>query len=401
MRSRTFLASFLLIVFLCGHSLAQQAKLLPNQTGWLLEITYLKDAPPAYERVRLPGSKMPGDWFGRFGHVAGWQLPAGALPIRAVRVSNRLRTDETIRVRVSVMRGEKYLDAEETVISFDLRENEKVTAKALENFGIEPFEIRAMRTDALPSILPTVVNKTTAIEVLGIQPVPSDMPEYKLTLHNSSAKTVEALQVELIDGWGQLASGMPQGSEGRPLMLSGETIQQRFPMIVNAAGTASAFAPAVPQQQQIIIKSVVFGDGTSEGITEREIQSGSGFKSVNFGRSIELQRALPLFAAALESTEGMTSDGDSRLRLLLEGMNLSLTDVELAELQRRFPTRDTKLLKQWAEFGIHFMRKEMLDQLDRFQTSAHREDFRSWLVNAKERYSNWMARLEPTDTSLP
>jgi hypothetical protein len=401
MHSRSFLPGILLLALFCGNTFAQQAKPLPNQTGWLLEVTYLKGMPPAYERVRLPGSKTPGDWFARFGRVAGWQLPAGAQPIRAVRISNRLKKDETIRIRVSVMRGEKFMDTEETVATYDLRENEKVTVELLKSFGVEPFEIRAIRTAPLPSKIPASINQTTSVEVVSIEPVASDMPEYKLTLHNLSIKTIDALRIEIVDGQKRLSSGMPQGLEGKPLMLGCETTQVRLPMVVKAGGTEGTYAPSVPSQQQIVIKSVIFADGTNEGVPERDMETGAAFQGVKFGRRIELQRALPLFAAALESTDAISSEGPTKFRAQLEQLNVEVIDAELVDLQQRFPTREAKLLKPPVEFGIHFMRKEMLDQLMRFETNAHRQDFRSWLIDNSERYSNWLARLEAPDASQP
>jgi len=403
MSSRTFLNSILLVVFLCGSSLAQQAKLLPNQSGWLLEITYLKGAPPAYERVRLPGSKTPGDWFARFGREASWQLPAGGQPIRAVRVSNRLRKDETIRIRVSVMRGEKYMDTEETVATYDLRENEKVTVEPLQNFGVAPFEVRAIRTAPLTADPPTTISNATSVEVVGSEQIASDLPEYeyKLTLHNLSSKTIEALFVDIVDGSRRISSGMPQGLEGRPLMRGGETVQVRIPLMVTSGGSEGITTPMVPASQQFVIRSAVFADGSTEGIPERESQSGAGFQSRRFGQRIEMQRALPLFAAALESTDAISSDGVSRFRSQLEQINLETADAELVELQQRFPTREAKVLREGIEFGLHFMRKEMLDQLARFEADKNQKDFKSWLVNNSERYSNWMGRLEPTDAPLP
>ena len=399
MRSRTLLSSVLLVVFLSLNSLAQQSHQSPNQTGWLLEVTYLKGSPPAYERVRLPGTKMPGDWFARFGQVAGWQLPEGAQPIRAVRISNRLRKDETIRIRVSVLRGAKHLDAEETVATYDLRENEKVTVEPLQKFGIEPFELRAFKTEPLPANPPPVINKTTSVEVISVEPVASDMPEYKLTLRNLSTKTIEALRVELVDGEKRLSSGMPQGLEGRPLIPGGATAQVRIPMEVKAYRKEDAYSPVVALSQQVVIKSAVFADGTYEGLIEREIESGIGFQSVKFGRRVELRRALPLFAAALESMDAISTNGASRFLSQLEKLDMEISDAEFAELQQEFPTGDAKVLKSGVELGIHVMRKEILDQLAHFQTNAKGSEFRSWLMDNQQRYSQWLARLEAPEPS--
>jgi hypothetical protein len=402
MRFRTILSGALLVLLFFGNSHAQQTQQRLNESGWLLEVTYLKGAPPAYERVRLPGSKKPGDWFARFGRVAGWQLPADAQPIQAVRISNRLRQkDEIVRIRVSVIRGRQFMDVEETVATFDLRENEKVTVAELRSFGIEPFELRPLKTAPLSGNLPAVINKTESVEVLSIEPVVSDLPEYKLTLHNRSTKAIDALYVDILNGERQISSGMPQGLEGRSLIPAGEVAQVRLPLIVRAGATKGAYAPAVGSDQKFVIRSAVFADASTEGITEQEIQSGPGFHSVRFGEQLEMRRALPLFVAALQSTDAISADGISRLREHISAIDVEITDADLVNLQRRFPAQDAKVLREWVEFGVHFLRKEMLDQLARFETNAKDKDFRTWLINNNERYSNWLARLEPTAASLP
>lgn len=394
MHSRTFMSSAVLVAFLCGSALAQQLQRQPNQTGWLLEVKYMKGAPPAYERVRLPGTKMSGDWFGRFGKVAGWQLPQGAQPIQAVRVSNRLSLKEDkLRVRVSVLRGAKFMDTEETVGTYDLLENEKIVVDDLKKFGVEPFELRAFKTAPLPSSQPTVLNKTTSIEVISIESVPSDLPEYKLTLRNLSPKAIAAFCVDIVDGKRLLGSGMPQGWEGAPLMLVGETTQVRLPMAMSANPTDKTYSPAEISPQQFVIKSVVFADGTEEGLTEREFETGSGFISTRFGERVALQRALPLFAAAIESTDAVSSDGAVKFRAQLEAIDVTIGDAELGDLTRQFPAKELKTLKTSVEFGLHFMRKQMLEQLARFQRDAHHREFRTWLIENQARYSQWLARL--------
>jgi hypothetical protein len=393
MHSRTFLSAILLVAFLCGSALAQQVKQNPNQTGWLLEVNYLKGAPPAYERVRLPGTKMSGDWYGRFGKLASWKLPDGAEPIQAVKISNRLSLKEDkIRVRVSLLRG-KFMDVEETVATFDLLENEKIVVEELKQFGVEPFELRAFRSEPLPSTQPTVLNKTTSIEVINVESVASDMPEYKLTLRNLSPKAIAAFRIDIVDGQRRLSSGMPRGFEGAPLMLVGATTQVRMPMAVRANPTDKTYTPAEISPQQFVIKSVVFADGTDEGITEREYETGSGFTSIRFGERVAMQRALPLFASAIASIDSISSDGAGKLREQLEAVDVTIGDAELVDLARQFPAKELKTLKASVEFGLHFMRKQMLDDLARFQHDARRGEFKTWLVDNQARYSQWVARL--------
>jgi hypothetical protein len=47
------------------------------------------------------------------------------------------------------------------------------------------------------------------------------------------------------------------------------------------------------------------------------------------------------------------------------------------------------------------MRKDMLDQLRRFETKPRGKDFKSWLIENRERYSQWLARLEAAELSQP
>jgi hypothetical protein len=87
--------------------------------------------------------------------------------------------------------------------------------------------------------------------------------------------------------------------------------------------------------------------------------------------------------------------------LQLEALDVGISEAELGELQQRFPTRESRVLKPPVELGIHLMRKEMLDQLIRFESKPDEKDFRSWLIDARERYSRWLARLEAVDASQP
>src|SRR4051794_33990716 len=102
---------------------AQQVRTRPMPTDFALEVTYFEGRKPAYEAVqRLKLPKGDGSYFGMFGHVKRWQLPAGAAPVGAVRVVPYLDGD-SVSVSFSVLRG-KFLDVEETVGTVSLRENE-------------------------------------------------------------------------------------------------------------------------------------------------------------------------------------------------------------------------------------------------------------------------------------
>lgn len=398
MHLRTLLSGVLLLIFLCPNFPGQEVK-QPNESGWLLEVTYLKDAPPAYARVFLPGSLVLGGWFARFGHVPGWELPAGATPIRAVRISNRLKNDR-LRVRVSVLRGKRIMDTEETVVTFELLENQKIVVTELEKFGVEPFEIRAFKTAPLPGSQPGIRNEIKSIEVIGIEPVAGDLPRNKLTLRNLSTKSIDALRIDIFLGDRLRSTAARQGFEGRPLMLAGETIQVNLPMEVDAAGSAGAYAPALSPQQTYVINSATFVDGTSEGLIEDPF-SPTALQIIKAGRRIELQKTLPLFTAALDSPDDSSPEGVKKLRSQLKKITVPIADAEIANLQQRFPSHDAEFLRDGIEVGISLMREEMLNQLRHFENYPNGKDFRSWLIDNTARYSQWLERLEPAAACQP
>jgi hypothetical protein len=398
MHLRTLLSSVLLLGCLCAYSPEQELKQL-NQTGWLLEITYLKNAPPAYHNVFLPGSLVSGGWFARFGHIPGWELPAGAAPIRAVRISNRLRNDR-VRVTVSVLRGKRIMDTEETVVTFELLENQKMVVTELEKFGVEPFEIRAFKTDPLPGSQPDISNEIKSIEVIGIEAVASDLPRNKLTLRNLSNKSIEALRIDIFQGDRLRITAQRQGLEGRLLVLAGDTVQVNVSMAVEAAGSAGAYAPALSAQQKYVIRSVIFSDGTAEGAIE-DPYSPAAFQIVSAGRRIELQKTLPLFTAALDSPDDSLTQGVKKLRSQLKKITVPIADAEIANLQQRFPSHDAEFLRDGVGVGISLMREEMLNQLRHFENNPNGKDFRSWLIDNTARYSQWLERLEPAAPPQP
>lgn len=390
MSLRTFLASLLLFISLSSIARTQPELGHPNDTGLLLEVTFVKSTPPTYQTVYGPDSQNPGNWSTRFGKVAGWQLPPGALPVRAVRILPVL-TGKTVTVLVSVLRGHKHLDTENAVGTYTLRENEKLRVEEAKNFGVEPFEIKVIRVSSLPNNMPTVENRIPSLEVVGIEPVVSTLPLYKLTFRNLSKKSIEALTIEVMQGARVLSTGRPRGSEGKPLIPPGETVECRVPLETRAEGTADNYSPAVSLEQRVVISGVLFSDGAAEGLMPRIDLQGE-----KYGRKIALRRILRLLESALAEADSDLIAGPTKLRLQIEE-SFSFTDAELADPDTRSTVNegDSKSL----ELGLHLIKGHVLDPLRRFSAVADPRAFRSWLVRAKEQYSNWLLRLEATEVS--
>jgi len=382
MSLRTFLASVLLCISLSSIARAQPKVVHPADTGLVLEMAFVKSTPPTYQTVYWPDSPNPGNWSARFGKVAGWQLPAGVLPVRAVRVLPVLMGRAVI-VHVSVLRG-NHMDTEDAMGTYTLRENEKVRVEAAKDFGVEPFEIKVIRVSSLPSNLPAVENKLPSLEVVGIEQVVSALPFVKLTFRNLSERSIEALSLQVMQGDRSLVSGVPQGTEGKPLMLPGQTYESRTPLGTRAEGVAGNYLPSVMEEQRVVITGLLFSDGTTEGTPPRDFLLG-----LKYGRKIELRRILPLFESALAQSDSDLVDGPAKLGLQVEALSYKLTADEQAELNKTLTVKQKSV-----EGASHLIRKDLLDFLKRFPAVMDGKAFRTWLVRAKEHYSNWLARLE-------
>lgn len=369
---------------------AQNTSQFSNDTGLALEVSFLKSKPPAYQPVGRLRSKKSGSWYGLFGTVPGWKLPQGALPISAVRLVPYLR-DEVVNIRISVLRGQ-FLDVEDSVAAYKARENESITVTELEAFGVEPFFIKVVRPMVF-SDLPTTQNLTTSTVVVGLEPVVSTLPRYKLTLHNLAGRNISALFIRVLSEGRVRLETMPQGDYGEPVIKAGEST-----VLNSALGTKSdATVESVPlghsvpmQAPQIVIASLVFDDGSYEG----EAKPAARFLGFVVGRRVELRRLLPLLDNAARSGVDAAAAADM-LRSDLGKLSFAADETEVSALVAAFPSLEKSELRNSVDVAIHGVRKDLLDQLARVEKAeANATAFSAWLARTQKLYSSWLSHLE-------
>jgi hypothetical protein len=376
---------------LFGSVHAQSALQSSNETSLALEVVFLKGRPPAYQQVAGSRSKKGGSWYGLFGRIAGWQLPDGELPINAVRLVPHLK-GETITISVSVLRGQ-FHDAEDRVASYKARVGEEITVTELEAFGVEPFVIKVIRTFT-GSDVPTTLNKTKSVAVVGIEPLIATFPRYKLTLHNLCDKNISALSINIMGQGRVRKTGMPQGNYGEPLIKSRESAGLNESLAINAETTAGGYEPSAPPAQQIVVESLVFEDGSYEG----ELKPAAMFLGFVVGRRIELRRIMPLLDQALSASDAVSAS--ETLRSQLSSLSYEPDEAEVSSLVVAFPTLDKRELRISIEAAIHTVRRDLLDQLERLQKSeSNARDFSAWLVRTRQLYSNWLSHLNAVNIS--
>jgi hypothetical protein len=390
MTLKNFILVVLCLACFSDSAKAQQIQNRPILTGLLLEVVSLRPLGPTYQRIPWASDKSRGAWYARFGRIPGWQLPSGALPIRAVNIVPSL-TGDIVTLKVSLLRGVTFHDAEDLVGTYTVRENEKLVLEELKNFGVEPFEIKVVAAAPTVSETPPIINKTQSVEVISIEPAISTLPIFTLTLHNLAARNISALRILIVKDGKREITSMPQGQDGEALIKAGDYIALREPVATKPEPTAGGFTPSSPPSQQIVIESVVFEDGTYEGETEEAAM----FRGFSFGRKIELQRLVPFLEKALAETDTDAVDAAEKFRLQLQSLRYDGDETGFAALVAAFPTVKQERLKSFVDVAVHGVRKDLLDDLQRMQNNTHPRagDFRSWLSTIKERYAKWLLRL--------
>jgi hypothetical protein len=389
---KTLRAVLILLVACCSLQVsarAQQGKQgtpqPPAPTGLALEVTYYKNTRPTYQTV--PNNS----WYGRFRMIEGWKPAEDSQTIQAVNISTRME-GSAVRVIVFLHLGKKMFEKEQSVGSYLLQENERVTVSDMSNFGLEPFEIAVVRVTPKSAAPPAVNSSLRSIDVVDIQAVESTLPVFKVTLRNSSTKNVSALFVEiLVDGKLRI-SGMPHNRSGEPLIQRGETYELQRQMPTDTRRSGAGFAPELSPNQTIVIKAAVFDDGTYEG----DAASAAKFRSFSLGRRTQFKRLAALYQQAMQSTESDVGEALTALREQINALGVEADPLEVDKLATYFSGAiDGAAAKDAAEVVMFEVRKEAVREVEDFRLklkqdpATDREALRFWLGHMRDRYQKF------------
>jgi hypothetical protein len=389
---RRAIISTIVIAFLVSQFAAAQQKPSPAEpAGLALEVTYLEGAPPAFQ----PVGKTGGTWYGRFGRVPAWTPPEGSLPARAVNIIPRIE-DGAVRIDVSVYVGAQFFDKELAVASYLLKESDKVTVEELAKFGVKPFEIAVVRVAPGNSALPLIVNNTWSLEVVSIERLESSLAWYKLSLRNLSDKNIAAAEIDVFAGTKLRLSGRPRGERGAPLVEPGAVLTTKVKGVEDVLMKRYSYEPETAPAQSIVIRTLVFVDGTFEGDAEPAAQWRAG----TIGYKTQLTRVVALLQEAMDATE---LKGANLVEMIARQVSALSTDVQpsvIDEVSKEFPSLDQKAktsVGSGIQYSMHSVRKELLDEIEEFQKSHNRptgeKEVRSWLGATAEKYKQWLSRL--------
>ena len=359
LRARIIPAAFVVGLVAALTATGQSNPVQPTHLA--LEVNFYPGEPPSYVTVPPANSRPGGCWYARFKRVPHWTPPAASETVRAVNIQGILVGD-LVRVSVSVFFGERF-DEERQLATHPLHEGEKITLHELTEFGVEPFEIGLVRVASVPVGLPQFVSKVKSIELVTIQTALSTLPTYRLALRNLSTKNVSALVVKVRQGDRILLTGMPQGNEGRPLLVANGVSELIVPAPTSALATPAGYQPATSTDQTVEITQVAFDDGSVEG----EPGPATRYAELVKARKIQLSKVIDLFQMALQDDSSDT----------------------LSALERF----EEKMAVLDPSGGV---RTGVLAEIHQFRVSNPTLDsraYRQWLVASKQRYEDWLARL--------
>lgn len=382
-------------LFAAAPTPAQQGEPEAAPTRLALEVVSKNDFPPAYHPVPGPGSEFDGAWFFRFGRIASWQPPTGSSPVRSVRVVSRVESNR-VRVLVSVQRGARFNDSQDLVADYIANEGEKTLIATLKQFGVEPFQITLVRITPSMSRPPSVSNQTKSIEVVSIEASNSTLPGYTLVLRNTSARSVKAFGLRMIDDGKEILQAQVQNPEAQPMIEAGGFSRTEPLSGRGAVLTPGGYQPYAPTNPQIVITTAVFDDNSFEG----EAAAASMIVGRDQGRMVQLQRIVPLLRLAARSEDADLKDTLLMLRERVSALNDQIPESVSTRLIRDFPTMAHPVLQSSLEAGAHLIKNQVLADIEALERTQQRpieqRVFWKWLRATLDKYEAWLSRLTRT-----
>jgi hypothetical protein len=304
----------LLLAIVCGSGLAQQPSAAVAPRGVVLEVTYFKGRPFAYQRIG------EWSWYELFQRPAGWAARDGELPVAAVKIYTRTE-NEAVKVRVTVLRGRNH-EVEDSVAEYTPSLEKKTVIGELTALGVEPFEIQLVRAPATVPDPPAVVNKTRSLQVT-VEPFQGSLPSFKTRVQNNSPKPVAAYAYfTSIDGVRKL-SGIPQNKEGGVFIKPGDAYELVLRQPIRMTTVSTGEVPPVQPGLVFNVISAIFTDGSYEG----DPYGAASYLAVNYAEKAQLRQIADM--------------------LKTKGFNLTAADAEAA-------SRALTVESIWTEFAAKF-----------------------------------------------
>jgi hypothetical protein len=274
---------------------------------------------------------------------------------------------------------------------YEVGPDEERRVTALEEYGLEPVRLGAVRRAPVKFPQPPVVNLTRSVAVLGVE-VGETRPTFELTLKNVSGRGVMVVEVRLMKG-GVMRGYLPQSNRGERLWAPpGGIWKARLgAMPVNKL---SPEGHLFEQPDEIVVAAVLFADGGYEG----DVTAAASYAAMNFGRRVQAGRVLDTARDWKQPEGSSTADAARELRGKVRALTRMADDALLDEFMSRYaelPAGSRERMKGLVEYGLNEVRTDVLTGLKTFTSSgASQSDpllFAKWLASTRAKYEGMLA----------
>jgi hypothetical protein len=390
----SFLTALLVVASWVEHGNGQtpQAQTPICSKDLVLQITNYEGQPPAFQRVTSKGEYGGSVWYASFKMNPKWQQPKDTRPPRAVNIVSSC-SGETANIRVSVFTGFKSHEREELVGNYSINENDKFLVKELNKFGIEPFAVSVIGKERTSALLPAIDNQAASLQV-SVESVAATLPTFKLKALNNSPKAVIAIALETRANGrvGMLSS--PRGYRGGVLIKPNETYEKEFPGSLKTENLSSDKVPEVRSNQMLVIKSVIFEDGSFEG-DEREAAQIDAFY---LGDRIQIENILPVLEGFLTSeSQSQTLERlEANVRTLPESLDKERFNSFIVKHNVQDKERIAQL-KITAAVALRGQKYDLINAIGELRTrgkiTPEGETLPDWVRTRRDGYKTWLERL--------
>jgi hypothetical protein len=380
------LTAILLLCFSCGAQQPQDSNLKHDLD---LEISKGDDRP-----WDIPAFNGGGGETSDFKRIKSWKSPIGESLVVGLVFKIGREADVVIVYLSTRLANEKAA----LVGTYRLREDETVTTDELSKFGLQPLMLRVVKAkpsfkETSPAIQPLLENKTKAIEVVNFYREAPPSESFRLTLRNISNKNIMVLDLFMPSADGNGGDGQrAQGNKDHFVMLPGSTSDHFINVTRGGRMTPNGYVPNPEVQRTLIIRTVVFEDGTYDGLVEPAAEIEAHRRGLNIQRT----RILRLLQEATKTEAGIALTSLNELKERTYALDNTADASVIPELLALFPSLGEKAkgrFLQNVEEGLRGGKLELLRYINEFENKQKEPGthitFPEWLEQTKANYEKW------------
>ncbi|HEV8260023.1 MAG TPA: hypothetical protein VGQ19_04605, partial [Burkholderiales bacterium] len=283
----------------------------------------------------------------------------------------------------------------ETAATYRLREGEIVEAPGLPEYGIAPFTLKVVIAkplveDPTPTDQLQIANNTGSLEILRFEKATPSSATYQLEARNISNKNILSVDFHIPDPENRSGAGQTSSSgREQPLIRSGEVWKTDVSIGRSGRTTLQGFVPQLPRVKTLIVRAIIFDDGSYEGDPETV----AAIEAVRLGRQVTYQAAIGLLEGALQQGDREPGDMIKRLKEGVYAIPKEMGDDLLAGIFARFPSLSDGArpgLKFRAESTIRNTKEMVISQIQTIEESLTRSSevikLQDWLALTIENF---------------